>query len=267
MAVRSKDLWSLTWGNPQVDASDLAKAVERQVIDRDLDYRSRLLIRDSVSALRSYWGEKKVSEWLGGIVVGQEIEAICQGPWDDDRGFSSLMRRVVDVTKAGTIVQFLRELSRHVYRPTRLEIGGSAALILRELLSRKTDDVDFVDEVPEPIRVQHKLLHELAGRYGLAATHFQQHFLPQGWANRVQYFDTYGSLTIYLVDTYDVILSKLFSHRSKDLDDIRYVLPHLDKNTLTQRLKDTAQPLLTASDMRPHAERNWFILFGEALPA
>jgi hypothetical protein len=267
MIVASKTLWSLTHDNPQVDAADLALAVEKQILERDLDYRTRLLIRDSVAALRKYWGQEKVLEWLGASAVGQEIETICQGPWDDDRGFSSLLRRVVDVTKAETIIQFLRELSGHVHQPTRLQIGGSAALILRNLLSRKTDDVDFVDEVPSQIRVQHRLLHELVNRYGLSATHFQQHFLPIDWANRLQYFDTYGSLTIYLVDAYDVILSKLFSPRTKDLDDIRYVLKHLDKPTLAQRLKDMGESLLSAPDMRPNAERNWFILFGEALPA
>lgn len=267
MAVASKDLWSLTWANPQVDATELARAVERQVLDRDLDYRSRLLIRDSVAALRHFWGEDKVSAWLEAITVGQEIESICRGPWDDDRGFASLMRRVVDVTKAETIVQFLRELSRNVHQPTRLEIGGSAALILQNLLSRKTDDVDVVDEVPTEIRMQYKLLEELTHRYSLSITHFQQHYLPAGWATRLQYLNTYGSLTIYLVDAYDVILSKLFSLRTKDLDDIRFVIGGLSKDTFAQRLKDTAQVLLTASDSRPNAERNWYILFGEALPA
>jgi hypothetical protein len=267
MVARTKDLWSLTSHNPHVDAADLAAAVEKQVVDRDLDYRSRLLIRDSVAALRGFWGEDKVSAWLTRIVVGLEIEFICRGPWDDDRGFSSLMRRVVDVTKAETIVQFLRELSRNVHQPTRLEIGGSAALILRDLLSRKSDDVVVVDEVPSEIRMQYKLLDDLTHRYGLSITHFQQHYLPSRWATRLRYFNTYGSLTVYLVDAYDVILSKLFSHRTKDLDDIRIVVGILNKDVFVQRLKDTAQALLTASDLRPNAERNWYILFGEALPA
>jgi hypothetical protein len=178
MAVASKDLWSLTEGNPQIDAAELAVAVEKQVVDRDLDYRSRLLIRDSVAALRRFWGEDKISEWLKSIDVGPEIEAICRGPWDDDRGFSSLMRRVVDVTKAETIIQFLRELSTHVHQPTRLKIGGSAALILRQLLSRKTDDVDFVDEVPEPIRVQHRLLMNWRIATGYLPPIFSNIFCP-----------------------------------------------------------------------------------------
>jgi hypothetical protein len=268
MAAQTKDLWSLTGGNnPQVDPTDLSAAIEDQVVRQDLDYRSRVLIRDSIKALRHYWGSEKVSQWLATSPMGAKIDTICQGPWDDDRGFSSLMSRVVDVTKPETIKQFLRELSLHVHRPLRLEIGGSASLILQCELNRKTEDIDVVDEVPAEIRSQHKLIEELAVRYGLKPTHFQQHYLPSGWQSRLHYFETYGEVRIYLVDPYDVILSKLFSSRTKDLDDVRAVLPQLEKETLVRKLKDTAQSMLAAADMRPHAEKNWFILFGEALPA
>jgi hypothetical protein len=267
MAVQTKTLWELVRNIPQVDASTLAAAIEAQVIQQDLDYRSRVLIRDSLNALGTYWGKRRVASWLESSSVGLQIQRICDGPWDDVRGFSSLASRVVDVTEPETVKQFLRELSLHVNEPVRLEIGGSAALILQVELSRTTDDVDVVDEVPAPIRTQHALLEELALRYGLKPTHFQRHFLPSGWQVRLHYFDTYGQLGIYLVDSYDVILSKLFSARTKDLDDLRAVIPQLDKTVLLQKLKDTAQAMLTAPDLRPHAERNWFILFGEALPA
>lgn len=267
MAVRSKDLWSLTWGGQQVDAAELAAAIEEQVIRHDLDYRSRVLIRDSVEGLRHYWGPAQLAAWLENSAVGLEIEAICRGPWDDDRGFSTLRSRVVDVTKPETIKQFLRELSVHIRKPVRLEIGGSASLILQGQLSRKTEDVDVVDEVPAEIRSQHKLIEELAKRYGLEPAHFQQHYLPSGWKSRLHYFESYGEMRIYLVDTYDVILSKLYSMRTKDLDDLRFVIPQLDKEALVLKLQETTQSMLAAPDLRQRAEKNWFILFGEALPA
>src|SRR5262249_4197429 len=158
-----------------IDPQELSAAIEEQVIQRDLDYRSRLLIRDSVKALRSYWGPERLAAWLRASPVGNEIEVICNGPWEDDRGFPSLTRRVMDVTRPETIKEFLRELSQHVRRPLRLDIGGSIALILTGLLSRKTEDVDIVDEVPAEIRSQHRLLDNLAERYGLEPAHFQQH--------------------------------------------------------------------------------------------
>jgi hypothetical protein len=267
MAVSSKDLWSIALDQQWVDPEALSEAIEDQVRKGDLDYRSRVLIRDSVNALQKSWGQSRVDAWLENLGVGKQIVAICHGPWEDDRGFLSLMSRVMEPTRPETIKQFLRELSVHVRKPIRLDIGGSAALILPLLLSRRTEDVDIVDEVPTEIRSQHKLLADLKSRYGLVPAHFQQHYLPSGWNSRLHYFDTYGDVRIYLVDPYDVLLSKIYSIRTKDLDDLRAVIPLLNKELFKERLKDKTQSMLAAPDLRQRAEQNWFILFGEALPA
>jgi hypothetical protein len=267
MPVKARDLWSLVLDHQWVDPGELADAIAEQVVHGDLDYRTRLLIRDSVQALRQHWDPSRVAEWLDRTAVGQQIMAICKGPWDDDRGFSSLVGRVMEATKPETIKQFLRELSVQVRKPLRLEIGGSVALMLPGLLNRRTEDVDIVDEVPAEIRTQHKLIADLKVRYGLEPAHFQQHYLPSGWNSRLRYFDTYGDLRVYLVDPYDVLLSKLFSIRTKDLDDLRAVVPQLEKETLVRRLKENTLSALSAPDLRQRAEQNWFILFGESLPA
>ncbi len=266
MVARAKDLWSVAARRQWVDPQDLADAIEEQLHAGDLDYRTRVLIRDSMSALRKHWGEARVAGWLTRAGIADQVAQICQGPWDDDRGFSSLASRIMDTLKPETIKQFLRELSQHIRRPVRLEIGGSVALMLPGLLERKTEDVDIVDEVPAEVRTQHKLLADLRSRYSLEPAHFQQHYLPSGWKDRLHYFDTFGEMRIYLVDPYDVLLSKLFSIRTKDLDDLRAVVPQLEKETLVRRLKENTQSALAAPDLRQRAEKNWYILFGEALP-
>ena len=86
------------------------------------------------------------------------------------------------------------------------------------------------------------------------------------WQDRLHYFDTFGELTVYLVDACDVFLSKLFSIRTKDLDDLRALTRHLDKETLARRLRDTCGSMLVAESLRQRAEQNWYILYGEALP-
>jgi hypothetical protein len=265
MVVRAKDLWSLI-RNQWVDAQELRAAVEDQVTRQDLDYRSRLLIRDSVKALRHHWGDERVDKWLKESPQGEQIATICRGPWECDRGFSSLMERVVDVLTPQTIERFFRELSRHVRRPLRLAVGGSAALIVPGYLSRPTEDIDVVDEVPKELREQHALLNELKERYGLELAHFQQHYLPMRWQDRLHYYDTFDELTVYLVDAIDVFLSKLFSIRTKDLDDLRALTSHLDKETIARRLHDTCGSMLVAESLRQRAEHNWYILYGEALP-
>ncbi len=249
-----------------VDAEELRAALEDQVIRRDLDYRTRLLIRDGVKALQHHWGDERVESWLKMSPLGEQIATICRGPWECDRGFSSLMERVVDVITPETIQEYFRELSRHVHRPLRVAVGGSAALIVPGYLLRPTEDIDIVDEVPKELREQHALLADLRKRFGLELAHFQQHYLPMRWQDRLHYLDDFGELTVYLVDACDVFLSKLFSIRTKDLDDLRALKPHLDKETIARRLLDTCGSMLVAESLRERAEKNWYILYGEPLP-
>jgi hypothetical protein len=104
-------------------------------------------------------------------------------------------------------------------------------------------------------------------RYRLRLAHFQSHYLPSGWDQRVHSLGTFGRLQVFLVDVYDVFLSKLFSRREKDRDDLRVLAPQLDKEILTRRLRETAAPLSSDPNLRPSAEQNWYILFGEPLPS
>ncbi len=266
MIAHTKDLWTLALERTHVDPHDLAEAVEAQVVSGDLDYRTRLLIRDSLKALRHYWHEERVAEWLSRSPVGEEIEAICRGPWECDRGFPSLMRRVMDVTRPETIREYLRQVGTQIFRPVRITIGGSVALILAGYLLRRTQDIDVVDEVPPEIRSQHKMLDELAQQYGLELGHFQRHYLPMGWENRVHTQASFGQLQVALVDVYDVFLSKLNSARDKDFDDLRTLKPQIDKEIVIRKLKDTMAPMLAVPALREKAEKNWYILYGEPLP-
>jgi hypothetical protein len=267
IATLPKDLWGLVNYHQHVDPQDLAAAIEDQVGRGDLDYRTCVLIRDSVKALRNYWGAERLGAWLAASPVGARIEAVCKQEFDDERGFPSLMRRVMDVTRPETIEQFLRELSTHVRRSLRLDIGGSAALILRGHLSKKTEDIDVVDEVPAEFRSQHQLLSELQEKYGLELAHFQRHYLPMGWEQRLHSLPPFGRMQVYLVDLYDVFLRKLFSARTKDQGDLRVLHPQLDKEILVRKLKETTQSMLAAPGLREKAEKNWYILYGEPLPS
>jgi len=78
--------------------------------------------------------------------------------------------------------------------------------------------------------------------------------------------EPFGQLHVSLVDACDVFLSKLFSARIKDRDDLRMLAPQLDKGTIMRRLRDTTQDLLAAPNLREKAEQNWYIIYGESLP-
>ena len=262
--TRPSPLWSLAkrqWFDPAA----LPPAIEQQITDGDLDFRSRLLVRDSVAALREVWGPQRTDQWLDQSPLRAEIESICAQ--DLGRvGFPFLKSRLVDTTKPQDVQQLLRELGARMTRAARIVVGGSAALVLRELLEKQTDDVDVVDELPAEIRADHELLHELVARFKLQLAHFQSHYLPAGWQSRVSSYGRFGALDVALVDTYDIAASKLTSPRTKDRDDLRALVAHLDKPTFASRVRTSCAALLAEPDVRKNAELNWYVLYGEPLP-
>src|SRR5439155_1147992 len=78
-------------------------------------------------------------------------------------------------------------LGQSLHERVKVYVGGSAALIIPGYLSRQTQDVDIVDELPKEIRSQRKLLDELQQRYRLQVAHFQSHYLPTAWQNRAHF--------------------------------------------------------------------------------
>lgn len=266
MAVQTRDLWSLILDQPHVDPGELSEAIADQVERNDLDFRSRLLIRDSLNALQVYWGRERLMAWLGARPARDRIESI----WHEDLGnpgFPFLKEQIMEPTRSEDIREFLHELSSRVSRPLRFAVGGSGALILKGYLSRRTQDLDVVDEVPEEIRSLGSFLRELEKRRRLRLSHFQSHYLPAGWEQRVHSLEPFGLMNIYTVDVHDVFLSKLFSKREKDLDDLRVLVSQLNKDTLARRMKETAGSFLSQDDLRKQAEHNWYVLYGEALPS
>jgi hypothetical protein len=259
------DLWGLVWGKPEIDPRALAEAIEHAAQQDGLDYRTRLLIRDGTDALAGYWGRQRFERWLDASPARGRIEAI-RGEELGEVGFPSIKERLMEPTDPETIRRLLRDLGTHLHRPVQLQIGGSVALILPGYLSRATEDIDVVDEVPAELRAERALLDALPGRYGLHLTHFQSHFLPAGWETRLHSLEPFGRLQVFLVDVHDVFLSKLFSNRSKDLDDLRLLYPQLERDTLVRRLRDTTAALLAEPPLRQAAERNWYVLTGAALP-
>ncbi|HEV3202765.1 MAG TPA: hypothetical protein VGY77_00210, partial [Gemmataceae bacterium] len=166
------DLWNLVWGKPQVDPNDLAVAIEQEAVRTNLDFRTRILIKDSTEALEKYWGNQRLSRWLGSSKARQQIEAIRKEELGET-GFPSLKDRIMEKTHPKTIEQFFRDLGSHLAKSVTIQVGGSVALIMTGALSRATEDIDVVDEVPAEIRHLRPLLDQLTQRYGIRLAHFQ----------------------------------------------------------------------------------------------
>jgi hypothetical protein len=262
----AKDLWSLVLDQQTVDPGELAAAVAEEAGRQPLDFRTRLLIRDSLSALQRKWPSGRFQRWLEDCPTRGRLEAIRQEDLGKP-GFPFLEQQLVEPTRPEAILLFLREVGGLARRPTRIEIGGSAALILAGYLSRRTQDVDVVDEVPAELRAQHAALNAIMQRHRLELAHFQSHYLPMHWQERTHSLESLGNLEPYLIDAHDVFLSKLFSMREKDLDDLRALAPQLDKQRLTRLLLDDCASTLAAPTLRERAEKNWYVLYGESLPS
>jgi hypothetical protein len=261
----NRDLWSLVRGSPWVDPVDLLDAIEEEALRTPHDFRTRLLLRDSFLALEKRSARETLMSRLSREAASAIAEILQQNLGEP--GFPTLEKRIMQRSDKHTMMQFLRELGEKVPHDTRLDIGGSGALILAELLRRNTEDLDAVDEVPVALRDEHDLRNSLAARYGLRLTHFQSHYLPQGWNQRERSLGVFGGLAVYLVEEFDILLSKLFSNREKDLDDLRILFQSLDRTVAERRLRDTCGPLLAEPVLRANAERNWYLLFGDKLPA
>ena len=126
MRTAAKDLWALALGVGDIDPGELASAIEAQVASGDLDFRTRLLIRDALVALGRVW-PGGVGDWLAASPSRAELERIAAEPLGGT-GFPSLSRRVMRTTQPDDVLRFLRELGELVRQRQRIVIGGSVAL-------------------------------------------------------------------------------------------------------------------------------------------
>lgn len=257
--------WELVWGQPYIDSESLAAAIERDLQQNsDPDFRSRLLVRDAVQALQSYWGKKRFRRWLGACPVGDRIGTILKEDLGKP-GFHRIRSRLVAALGKEQVEQVLDLLGQRIYDRVEVYIAGSVPTLLQGLTYRPTDDIDFVNEVPAEIRNQRAVLNRIEAKYGLTLGHVQSHYLPANWMNRRKFLGDFGGIRAYLVDVYDVFVSKLASKQEKHQDDLRVMAPKLDKEKMKQRLLTDGKAFLENSFDRPTIEANWQFIYREPL--
>jgi hypothetical protein len=261
----SLDPWKLVWGQPYIDSRTLALAIE-QDLERDTcpDFRTRLLVRDAAVALRSYWGAKKFSRWLATSLVGQRVRSIL----DEDlgqTGFPAIRRRLVESIDATRLSRIFDLLGRAIHGPVEVHIAGSIPTLVKGLTVRPTGDIDFVDEVPEEIRRQRTVLRKIESDFGLKLGHVQSHYLPANWQNRRHWLGDFGGLRVYVVDEYDIFVSKLSSKKEKHQSDLGVLALKLDKEIARHRLVTDGRTFLDDPKLKPQIEENWRFIFQEPL--
>ena len=259
------DPWELIWGQPYIDADRLSLAMQRELLSKGtMDFRTRLLIRDSVKALESFWGQKRFFKWLKESQVESIVQKILQEDFGDE-GFHNIRSRLVANIKKAQLEQIFDILGRKLQAPIEVYIAGSIPTLIAGLTARPTDDIDFVDEIPIEIRENRESVNQIANKYGFMLGHVQSHYLPSNWQARCQFMGEFGKLRVYFVDSYDIFVSKLASKKEKHLDDLRVLAEKLDKNEIKKRLLIDGKVFLDSPFDRPTIEENWQFIFRELL--
>ena len=79
-------------------------------------------------------------------------------------------------------------------------------------------------------------MRRIENDFGLTLGHVQSHYLPTRWQDRRQWLGDFGGLRVYVVDEYDIFVSKLSSKKKKHQDDLRVLALKLDKQIAKHRL-------------------------------
>lgn len=255
--------WQLVHNGGQIDAATFLDALADPSVALAGDVRSQLLVRDGLRAIGRLWLPSRLARRIDQYPTADRLR-LLQDALPGERGFWMLGERIVDSLDPKMALDMLRELGTRVARPATITIGGSIALILERILVRQTDDVDVVDELPEAVRTEYALLDELTSRYKLKIAHFQSHYLPDGWRSRTHSLGRFGKIDVHVVDAVDVLTGKLFSRRTKDLDDLREALPRINMEDFRRRIQNSTTGYRNDPHSLPNGVRNWYILTGES---
>jgi hypothetical protein len=260
-----EDPWTLVWGQPYIDADKLVSALEYDLKhDLQPDFRKRLLVRDALKAVRSFWGSDKYLQWLDQSPAKEKIVAIL-GEKLGKQGYHGIRKRLVTSMHKEQLEQVFEALGTMIRLPIDVYIAGSIPTLLKGLTVRPTDDIDFVDEVPAQIRDQRTAIKKIKERFGLALGHVQSHYLPAEWMNRCVSMGEFGGLRVHLVDEYDIFVRQLSSKQEKHKDDLRVLAPKLNKDRAKDHLLKYGAAFLESKYDRPTIEANWQFIYREPL--
>jgi len=259
------DPWALVWGQPFIDSERLAAAIENDLRRNPRpDFRTRLLVRDAARAIEQFWGSARFARWLAQSPAGPRVRAIVQEDLGE-AGFPNIRRRLVAGIGETQVKQIFDLLGRSVHDRVEVNVAGSIPTLIEGLTARPTADIDIVNEVPPEIRKQKALLDKIQTDYGLSLGHVLSHYLPSRWEARRHFLGDFGGLRVYLVDPYDIFVSKVSSKQEKHKDDLRVLAQKLDKEIVKQRLLGDGQRFLQDPFLRPQIEENWRFIYQEPL--
>lgn len=150
--------------------------------------------------------------------------------------------------------EFLAEIDNSLPGPVQLHCSGGFVLTVCYGVPRVTGDVDCVRIVP---RDQVRVLQRMAGEDSQLARKHRVHLQYSAVATLPESYDTrltepfrgrFKKLRLFVLDPYDLVLSKLERNSPKDREDVAYLAKalSLDPAVLRERYQREFRPYLLA---------------------
>jgi hypothetical protein len=149
---------------------------------------------------------------------------------------------------------FLSALDSELTEEVRLYCVGGFAVVYKYELARETSDIDVLEIAPLPHREsvlaaagQGERLNKAHGVYVQIVSGMVT--VPENAIERATelFPSSFMSLRLFVLDPYDLALSKLERNNQKDRDDVKHLFKTvpLDFDTLEQRYREEQRPFLT----------------------
>jgi hypothetical protein len=147
---------------------------------------------------------------------------------------------------------FLEELDTLLDEPIQFHCVGGFAVVAEYGLPRSTNDLDYYTLVPAN-RIRD--LQEIAGEGSPLARKHKVHLhsaaiatLPESYEERMKelFPGRFKHIRLFVLDPYDLVLSKLSRNEERDREDVKYLSRtlHLDPDVLRERYEAELKPYL-----------------------
>lgn len=162
---------------------------------------------------------------------------------------------------------FLKELDNLLDEPFELHCIGGFAVVAAYGLPRSTNDLDYFTLVPCNRAPD---LERLAGEGSALARKYKVHVhhagvasIPENYAERMTelFPGRFKNLRFFVLDPYDIVLSKLSRNVERDRQDVEYLAKtrRLDPRILRERYEKELRAILIGPVSRHDATLNFWL--------
>lgn len=162
---------------------------------------------------------------------------------------------------------FLEELDALLDEPIELHCIGGFALVAAYGVPRSTNDLDYFSLVP---RNRVSDLEQIAGEGSALARKYKVHVhhaavasVPESYAERITelFLGRFKNIRLFVLDPYDVALSKLTRNVERDRQDVEYLVKthHLDPRVFRERYEKELRAMLIGPPNRHDATLEFWI--------